>query len=91
MAFKWRFSDMYILAEVLQNFTSAQATSTLKLIQAHATSNQKIQTAFSLKKFNHMVYFDPIIHYSAGNDQFTFVSLLQGLLCLLRQNRFSEK
>ena len=53
--------------------------------KSHAAAN------FSLEKFKHMVYFDPIIHHSAGNDQFTFMTLLHGLLRLLRQNRFLEK
>ena len=51
-------SDLYrlalfgtnILAEALQNFTSTYATSTLKT-----------ETHFSLEKFNHIVYFDPIM------------------------------
>ena len=47
--------------------------------RAHATSNQKTQTHFSLKKSNHMVYFDPIIHHSAGNYQFPLNSFLMAL------------
>ena len=50
---------MYRLAEALQTF-----------ISVHAASTHAIQTEVSLKKFNHMVYLDPIMHQSAGNEQF---------------------
>ena len=36
-------------------------------------------THVSLEKFNHKVYFDAIMHHSAGNDQFTFHTLLHSL------------
>ena len=62
----------YIFIEALQNFISVNAASA---IQVNHPLILKTETCVS-RPLNNMVYFDPIIHHSAGNCQFAFLTVL---------------